>query len=143
MAASGVKIWKFHKSNLLTKQKKPLSPFGTNSDTISWHELVEWINTSHICTILLERIWHWYVYMFFSQLSTSALLTKLDLATNSWWQRWQLCCLFRQQAKLFPSHVWSNVCLVSFWNEMLFAACFFLDGTYSIHTHVRQFFKMW
>ena len=57
--------------------------------------------------------------------STSALLTKLDLATNSWWQRWQLCCLFRRRAKLFPFHVWSNVCLVSFRNEMLFAACFF------------------
>ena len=37
----------------------------------------------------------------FSQLLTSTLLTKLDLATNSWWQRWQLCCLFWQQENCF------------------------------------------
>ena len=37
----------------------------------------------------------------FPQLSTSALLTKPDLATNSWWQLWQLCCLSRQQANCF------------------------------------------
>ena len=37
----------------------------------------------------------------FSQFSTSTLLMELDLATNSWWERWQLCCLSKQQENCF------------------------------------------
>ena len=39
--------------------------FGTNPHMISWHALVKQIIIFHICIILLERIWYWYVYMLF------------------------------------------------------------------------------
>ena len=74
----------------------------------------------------------------FPQLSTSALLTKSDLATNSWWQLWQRCCLSRKQAncfhqmcnQIFPS-IPFKVQLFSL--EMLLAACFL--GWYPLHTY--------
>ena len=119
--------------HLLTKQKKATIAFWNRLGHDKLTRTGRLINASHICTILLERIWHWYVYMFFSQLSTSALLTKLDLATNSWWQRWQLCCLFRQQAKLFPSHVWSKFAWFPFEMRCSLQPVFF--GWYPLHTY--------
>ena len=53
----------------------------------------------------------------FSQLSTSTLLTKLDLTTNSWCQRWQLFCLSRQQANCY--HQMCNQMLL-FWSAVFF-----------------------
>ena len=56
----------------------------------------------------------------FSHLSTSALLTKLDLATNSWWQRWQRYCLSRQQENCLHQMCNQMFALVSFWNAAFF-----------------------
>ena len=47
----------------LLSGKRPPTLFGADSHMISWHELVKQIITSHICIIILNRIWHWYVYM--------------------------------------------------------------------------------
>ena len=50
----------------IDQSKKKQPPLvGANSHKISWHKLVKQINIFHICIILLERFWHWYVYMLF------------------------------------------------------------------------------
>ena len=76
--------------HLLSKRKKATTTFwnGFAHDNLTWtghinHQL-PYFHYTPWKDLALARLHA------FSQLSTSTLLTKLDLATNSWWQRWQL-----------------------------------------------------
>ena len=73
--------------HLLTKQKKTTTTFwnGFAHDKLTWtsqiNQHLPYLHYTPWKDLALVRL------HVFSQPSTSALLTKLDLATNSWWQR--------------------------------------------------------